>query len=171
MPLYNPAIPEGTAFPTGPANGQRFRRTDRQIEYYYDSTAVRWLSANQHSLPIAMQDVLNPRTTAATDRVPNPWASQYDIYVEQFDYASNNSVASSSLNYFTAQLNAGTTAASTNVGSSLNGQSDTQFAWITHRNQPNAVIGSTNPAFQVSYATTGSPSCHMGSAIVYRLVG
>lgn len=34
----------GTAFPVSPSTGDRFRRTDQDLEYFYDGT--RWLSTN-----------------------------------------------------------------------------------------------------------------------------
>lgn len=168
MPLVNPPVPAtGTAFPIAPAANDRFLRTDRHIEYFYDGT--RWLSAEQHSIQIAMQDIINPLAATSSHRLANPWTGQYDMYVEQFVSSSNNAAVTSA-NYITTQLVARSTAA-TNIGSALSCQNDTQNAWIAHRTQPNTVIGSTNFAIEVGNTATGIPSSYMSSSIIYRLVG
>ena len=71
----------GTSFPGSPATGDRFWRSDRAIEYYYDGT--RWLSTQLHSMPIQLSDQNNPRTSSLgfLGRAANPWAGLYDIYL------------------------------------------------------------------------------------------
>jgi hypothetical protein len=73
----------GTSFPGSPAAGDRFTRTDRNIDYFYDGT--RWLSTQLHTLPLGTSDNLLPRAATGTmGRVGNPWAAMsYSIYVER----------------------------------------------------------------------------------------
>jgi len=40
----------GTAFPTSPADGQSFYRTDHHASYHYDPTAARWLGDAVHEV-------------------------------------------------------------------------------------------------------------------------
>lgn len=171
MPVFSPLTPSGTAFPTAPATGDRFRRTDRNLEYSYDGT--RWLSAGTYVLPIAMQDSVNPSSAAGlTQRVANPGSLSYDIYVEQFVFNSLNTVATSSANFYWGGLVARpSTGSSVTVGSSLSSSGDAQNQWVSHRTQPNTVISSSSPGIEASYTTTGSPQSYLSSVIEYRRVG
>ncbi len=47
MMATNGALAQGSAFPTGPVEGQEFWRTDLKTLYVYDSTAVAWVSQGQ----------------------------------------------------------------------------------------------------------------------------
>jgi hypothetical protein len=70
----------GSSFPGSPGTGDRFWRSDRATEYYYDGT--RWLSTQILFVPFPNTDFLLPRTatTGTMSRVVNPWAGLYDIY-------------------------------------------------------------------------------------------
>lgn len=82
----NPA--EGSAFPSNPSDGDRFYRTDRNIEYFYDATNTRWLSTSlQKMVPDSNQVSTLPATFSsgtvnALGHFGHPsW--DYDVYVER----------------------------------------------------------------------------------------
>jgi hypothetical protein len=73
---------EGTAFPSSPRDRERFYRTDRDIEYFYDLPNTQWLSTQVHTIFIGRVDGLAPQTaTSNSQGAPNPWSGLYDIYV------------------------------------------------------------------------------------------
>ena len=67
----------GTAFPGTPSSGDRFYRTDRAIEYYYDGT--RWLSVALYATTLPA--VSATATANGSPIATNPFAGTYDIYV------------------------------------------------------------------------------------------
>lgn len=78
----SPQLGYGTAFPVSPTAGDRFYRSDRDIQYFYDGT--RWLSAQLFESVMGPQVGLLPRaaTTLAQAYGAYPGAGLYDLYVE-----------------------------------------------------------------------------------------
>jgi hypothetical protein len=99
-----PAKQYGTVFPATPYTSQRYFRTDRGIEYYYDGT--RWLSAAK----IIISGTLLPQNPAATSvsvaaTLLNWMAFEHpdnssDIYVESFVSRLNVATTNNSTNYW-----------------------------------------------------------------------
>lgn len=72
----------GTTFPTSPVDGQRFTHTTHQVEYFYSSSAVAWLSVGVHE--IAFGD--NASTAAGTffRQLPIPTSTRYSSTYGEF---------------------------------------------------------------------------------------
>lgn len=66
----------GTAFPGSPTTDDRFYRTDRRIEYFYDGT--RWLSTQIHFT--AHADISGASATASFGVTTNPFAGLYALW-------------------------------------------------------------------------------------------
>jgi hypothetical protein len=160
----------GTSFPGSPASGDRFYRTDRNIEYFYDGT--RWLSVQLFSQEFAQWESsgVQPKTFTQTSYMANPWGGLYDIYVLEFRVSSFNS-ATTAANYFVHQLAKWDgIAPAVNVGSSISGQGNTQNAFVVQSTAVNAVVASTVDAFQVNSTETGVSSSYIMPSFTYRLV-
>lgn len=160
----------GTSFPGSPASGDRYYRTDRNIDYVYDGT--RWLSTQIFVQAVDAQPSFNPMTASAFCRAAHPWAGVYDIYVERFSVSSILSTGTTSSNYFTFQLGYGDgLAADTNIGSALSSQGTTQNANVALSNAPNVVVPSSADTFGVLMLEAGTASGSHASTFTYRLVG
>ena len=161
----------GTAFPGSPASGDKFYRTDRSIEYYYDGT--RWLSTQIFTSEIAAQDNLNPMSANAVYRGMNPAALfGYDIYVERFGVNIFNDAANTTTDYFTFRLFKTDGTSNTALGPGvLSGQGDTTSTWTTHTQTIGEVVASTIEQLAVVTTETGTANCYVTSLISYRLVG
>lgn len=72
----------GAAFPTAPVTGQRFYRTDRNIEYFWDG--VRWLSTQLHNMDIAIEGG-NTFLGARTAGLPYPSKGISGVYLVSWD--------------------------------------------------------------------------------------
>lgn len=71
---------EGSSFPSSPASGDKFYRTDLNWLCFYDGT--RWLTVHEYCQPIAIQDVLLPRTVGTLASVGYlPVRQDYDLYL------------------------------------------------------------------------------------------
>lgn len=158
----------GTSFPGSPSSGAQYYRTDRNIRYFYDGT--RWLSEQLFTLTMAMQDQIAPINANTSYFTPNPHWGLFDIYVMEGIITSLNTATTAS-NYFTHQFHALDGVGSTNLGSTISGQGDTQNSWIAHSVTINAVVASTVDTLRVLNTESGSASCYFGAVLRYRLVG
>jgi hypothetical protein len=159
------AAAEGTSFPGSPSTGQRYIRTDRQIEYYYDGT--RWLSTQLFVQALGIQSTLSPYigTNAGALVAPNPWAGIYDIYIADvvFQY-----YLSATGNWTMAFTNAAGTSLSSTTASTVTTRT-------TVRNAYNTVFansGANQTGFGLNLTeNSGSGDLYPQCAITYRLVG
>lgn len=162
----------GTSFPGSPATGDRYYRTDRHLEYFYDGT--RWLTTTLYREPLPILDVLGPNTTSGAGVLYLPtWDTLYDMYVERWWMRSLVVGTLNGSNYWTYKLqsvvNDGT---ATDVGSSVNDSAGSSGTAVLNTTTPNAVIDGSATMLRVLATKTGSPSgTYMTSAIAYRLVG
>lgn len=158
-------IPSGTAFPGSPSTGDLFRRTDRNIEYFYDGT--RWLSTQLYTLDILRQGTTSIGSTVSTlTRVANPWSGECDIYVEDgvFGYYLTSS------GDWTLSIQQTTASGTTTLVSS--GNLTTATAWTTVRTAHNAVVSSSVVQFECTATeNSGSTAIYPVFALTYRLVG
>lgn len=164
-----PARPAGTAFPSAPATGTLFFRTDRNIEYVYDGT--RWLSTQLFHGEFNHTDGTLPISSAQTFRLRNPEFGRYAIWVERSSIAHYITSATPASNYFTMQIVHQLGGGSTNVGASINTAGATQNAWGAVAGTPNAEVPSTAAHIQATLSLTGSPGGFIVPGISYRLVG
>lgn len=160
----------GTSFPGSPANGDRFLRTDRNIEYFYDGTGTRWLSTQIHSLHVVAPTNLMPTTSSQEYYSVNPWWNEYDIYVLKGKAAGYNT-ATTATNYFTYQFRTWNAGVASNLGSSASAQNDTQNAFVAKEVTINAVVASDVEVISFLFTETGTASSSLTSGINYRLIG
>lgn len=162
----------GTSFPGAPATGERYFRTDRGIEYYYDGT--RWLSAFQRTLPIDCRTA-QVSGISSTVTVGNAVIPGSDIFIESMRVAAFASGSGSfdGSNYWTFTLDKLTTAnVATNVAT-VTANSQSLSEWKLWTATANALVqGSAHIAFRLIATKTGTPAnLFFGSEITYRLVG
>jgi hypothetical protein len=74
----------GSAFPSSPATGERFYRSDRNIEYFYDGT--RWLSTQL--LTLALDSLSSLSADGAYNRTAIPFKGTYDLWLVDVQFAS-----------------------------------------------------------------------------------
>jgi len=149
----------GTSFPGTPASGDRFLRTDRNIEYYYDGT--QWLSTTQYSFELRNTDALMPFSATNTYRATHPFNDDHDIYIEKFfgNYFITTTTAS---NYFVATF----------AGVSLSSQGITQNTWTKVSGVASYLMAKDQPSAIGPVVTeTGTCSGYCLFAATYRLVG
>lgn len=158
----------GTSFPVSPANGDRFLRTDVNIECFYDGT--RWLSTE---LLISTGSIQAVATTGATI-LPIPYYDLYDIYIERVNIGTQITSATTGTNYFNAiQLTSADGAgASTTYGTARSNQSDTQNIWVNRGEVIGSVIDLTSDERHIfiGYTRQGSGTMNTSMSIAYRLV-
>lgn len=165
------ALAAGTSFPGSPATGNRFYRTDRNIEYFYDGT--QWLSTQLFVLFPSPETSATNGITASTgsQRVGNPWAGLYDIYVETFQASTILTNGTTGTNYYTLQAQTGDGASTASLGSSTSTQNDTQNARTLHRVTINTVVSSAVETLEVLITESGVATLFLMPTFTYRLVG
>lgn len=163
----------GTSFPVSPGNGDRFFRTDRGIEYFYDGT--RWLSTELHHINIAISDGLMPTaaTAAYKHRIGNPFSGDHDLYIEKVKTHAYQLAATTGSNYFSiAVIKARTTADGGDATLATHTtQNLAQNDWINQSTNINALAGINTAGFAMSLTETGTQNIYVNAEVTFRLVG
>lgn len=161
----------GTVFPSPAIVGEQFTRSDRNITYVYDGT--RWLSLTSYVMPITYDLVQPPYSTHDQDVLMSamPWASDYNIWIERFEWTSKVDTTNDGANYWKVRLaridgGSGTSIVEPDtIG-------DTAGNWTKHVTTVNALSSSAADAFYIKVLKTGSPGVlQVLPAVRYRLVG
>jgi hypothetical protein len=97
MPQYVlPKWAEGTAFPSGPANNDKFYRTDLNLLCYYDGT--RWLTTQLFSSELSMSNDAGTFTANTNGTIS---VHQSGVYVESVAWTARVSGTNDASNYWT----------------------------------------------------------------------
>lgn len=161
----------GTSFPGSPTSGQRFLRTDRNLEYYYDGT--RWLTVNEYTIPFSILDALQARTSDGTELYAVCDQGANGVYLTRWESATLVITTNDASNYWTVQL-VSTTGSGTdgNLGSSFNTSADTAGFYAKDTVTVGAVVNSSALRYQIKVTKTGAPGgIYMMAAAHYRLIG
>ena len=184
VPLYNSAITAlaatesgaGTgAFPTSPApvTNDRFFRTDRSIEYFWNGT--RWLSTQLYiaPLPAVGLDLPYAATIAGAERLAVPYATTYDLWLVEMQcsfYIVAGTALSASHKWVTT-LTKSTSSVAT-VIATLTIDSGSVSVHRSSSVAIGALLGTTNLVFYTDHTKTGTPgNLHTSLNLAYRLVG
>lgn len=157
----------GTSFPSNPFNGQRFFRTDRDFEYFYDGS--NWLTTQIFYLPFGFTDSIiadsfvNQITTM-------PYAGTYSFYAEKLAYKTMLENGTTSTNYFTLNFYTVETTAGTLL-TSISTQNDTTDEWTTYDNTLDSTISSSVKEIHVDFVKTGTSTVNAQGYLVGRLIG
>lgn len=158
----------GTSFPVSPSTGDRFYRTDENIEYIYNGT--NWLSVHVEVGHISLQGSLAAFTAAGTLFGPKPAKDIYiiEILISVFPGGTNDSS-----NYWTITPQSfNGSAAATNIGSAVNTSGDGTGGWVPKHITVGGLIAAAAEGIQLVYAKVGAPtSIFITSSYRYRLVG
>lgn len=163
----------GTSFPASPANGDRFFRTDRGIEYFYDSTLTKWLSVHLHTMHGPLAEGWTTAGAGTLQKSGLPLEAGQDIYLVAMTNVAMVQTTNNGSNYWSAILY------------KHDGSSAVQVvAFTTSAYAPNVynrftlTIGTVIPASSqlqlfCLVSSTGTPGALFlyGSKITYRLVG
>lgn len=169
----------GTSFPGSPATNQRYFRTDRGIEYYYDGT--RWLSTQLFDLTLAIRSAAALSGNGTFNVPVNPKHTINGIWVEGITGAFVPvTVAQSTSNFFTLTCTIYTSGNLTATSLTLTGTTDTKTFTVTGPwyemdvgvTSVTAALSSGPFLFQAFLASTGSPGTYFFAAVMqYRLIG
>lgn len=161
-------ILSGTSFPVSPASGDRFYRTDRNIDYFYNGT--RWLSTQLFTQAITGQEVLLSQTATTVGeaaRIANPWNGVCDIWLETAAFLGFvGGVGSWSIGLHSK------TGSSAKVSIANSGNFTTANTSDLVRVAVNAVQASTIDEFNIAYTeNSGSVGFYGSCTLIYRLIG
>lgn len=160
----------GTAFPGSPSDGDRFFRTDRGIEYFYQASGARWLSAHLFTIGAAGVQL----AATSTLFMPLPFIDTYDIYVETASLQTQLTSGTTSSNYFTFTFRkvdgVGT---ATDLGTTQSTQNDTLSNYAIRHQAINDVVDTTSGTkqFALNCTEVGASVVNVGASLAYRLVG
>ncbi len=160
----------GPAFPTNPADGQVFYRTDRRILYEYDLTSTHWLSVDRKYVTMAGGRVLNGTTTTGIyGEVP----VFEDIYIESFIVLAHLGATNNGSNYWSFALVKQSPAQADTTITTPDTHLDSASTNVIHNVSLLTVLAAASfPMLYVNVTKTGSPSAIDASFyLVVRSVG
>lgn len=154
---------QGTSFPTNPVVDQRFYRTDRSIEYFYDGT--RWLSSQLHSVEFGMVANIS---SSVVQYFSVPWLGVYGLWLERFE-ANTIRTATGQWDIDLVTANAANTFSTMLT---LSGLGDATNVWVSKSTNIKAVLDPTIYSIQANHREiSGTATFYGQSRLWYRLVG
>lgn len=163
----------GSSFPGSPSSGDRYFRSDLNMEFFYNGT--RWLSSQLFFNHIAHEDGTNPRTItlAYASRIGNPHRGVHDLWIEKAIVHAFQTSATTASNYYSIAVIKTRTVADggdTTIAT-VSTQSLAQNDWILLSTTINALAGINTAGFAFSATRTGTQTCFIVAQVQYRLVG
>lgn len=157
----------GTAFPTA-TTGDRYFRTDRGLEYYYDGT--RWLSMTLYTHQFGTAQGLVNTATAGNLSIGVLW-QDYDMYLVDWHAAAYVVTTNNGTSYWTMVLTK-TDGASASDVASVNTSAHAADTWVKQKASINALVGTGQEIIAYEVRKTSSPGNIVAAGMVtYRLVG
>ena len=156
----------GTSFPVSPATGDRYFRTDRGLEYYYDGT--RWLTVTEYRMPLGAWSNISATATEIPAAVD---AATYDIYITKL-IATMYGGTLSGTQYWTIDTFHWVGATQGSVVATTNNQSGSNATFERKSVAVNALLGTTVTAITVKVTKVSTPGAFFGAAhYLFRYVG
>lgn len=162
----------GSSFPGSPSTGDRYFRTDRGIEYFYDGT--RWLStqlfyavadrsSGQASSGVSYASVISPEDT-------DKWLEDFTL---EFFIDSGGTALSGSHKWEVRPRKHGTGTTNVDLGSLITIDSGSSAVWrVATKQDLDVLMGTTYGALGINMTKTGTPgNLRPQYAFTYRLVG
>lgn len=170
----------GTSFPGSPNDGDFFYRTDRSIEYEYNSTLTKWLNTQRHKLPFTGRVSVQPTSDTANFNL--------DVAIDEYSVNGflverllinwiHPTTGQTASRFWTANLRAFDTAGATTTLTVSTGTNNTQAQTVTNRYYPmeltytNAtrLLNNTYLALNIQLVPTAAPNSP-GVPIVFGTV-
>ena len=149
---------KGTAFPGNPSVGDRFLRTDRNLEYYYNGSM--WLTTTLFYQPLTAYVALPTGRSATTSGLLAGCcfnSPTYDTWLENFIWTSYISGSSSGTLYWTVDLTKWNTGSTTVVSANTGTTPDPSSEYVNHITPINALAGTSHPTFRVDVTKVSTP--------------
>lgn len=163
-------VPSGTVFPSTPAAGDVFFRTDRDLFYYYSGATNGWLTVNLYILTVMLAQAGITGSQNITG-IPTPYKSTYALFVQDFVISTEliNAVGNFTFDLYSFH---GTTFTALFTTGSFGTGSNAANTYVNQKQAVNALVPSTEDCFQVNITkVSGTTTCFGGFSISYRLQG
>jgi hypothetical protein len=164
-------IASGTAFPTNPATGDTYLRTDRNLLYFYDGT--QWLTINEYSVTWSWWQTalgLEPFSISPAYTYSGVIGQEYSAYISTAIYMAAVVAPNDPANYWTIQLRSLSDAGSVVILDTWSTSASAAATTITREQHVNTAT--TNRQIIIRIEKTGAPGAiHLYSTIHYRRIG
>jgi hypothetical protein len=165
MGFFGPSgiIQAGTSFPPSPLTNDRYFRTDRGVDYYFDGT--RWLSVN---LLEASLGTVGGIAVTTTSFWPVPYEGLYDLWLDSWTTA----MFTSGVGEWDVLLQEVNSAVSVTTIDTQDGSTDTNGVFYGRTRALGVQVASTSRSLRVSFTEISGTATFTGAASVFcRLVG
>lgn len=154
----------GTSFPVSPASGDRFYRTDVNIECVYDGT--RWLSTQMFELDFTALFNINVSTSSAAK--PVPFSGTYSLWMVSW---TSNMYRTGGAGEWDVLLVYANSANSETTIDTQDGSADTVDTWYARTRTLGSVLSSNARTLTVRGSNiSGTTNLFAGGALFYRLI-
>lgn len=164
MPYFPPSA-AGTSFPLSPGTNDRFYRTDRGLEYYYDGT--RWLSTQLFTVNAQVNNI---DVTTNVYVCPSGFG-QYNLWAVSVESAAYRSTAVGEWDIIVTTRTAAEAVDSTLA--TVDGFADETNTWSVKNTAVGTLINiSTAKGLMFAFTEiSGTSTLTAGAVLSYRLVG
>lgn len=164
---------KGTTFPSGPQTYDRFLRTDRGIEYFYDGT--RWLSLQEYDFGAGQQVSAGATGITASPSTVVRWAvrSDYELWLTRWVVHSRVLTTNNGSNNWTVALTYQVANATATTITSFGTSADTAGNLTNHDQAINAALNTSAEGVSTTVTiNAGAPGgIFAPSQLLYRLIG
>lgn len=160
-------VAEGTTFPASPLTNQKFYRTDRNIQYYYDGT--RWLSTQLFTVAIPSIPIATGITVSTSYGFNVPLLPTYDVWLVSWETLMFRNATGE----WDAELYRTSAANAQTLIDTQDGSADATNTYYNRTRSLGQLIQTANvKEMRVSFQERSGTAAFIGSASVnYRLVG
>jgi hypothetical protein len=168
LSIINAAVAwnSGTSFPASKLTGDRFWRTDLNLEATWDGT--RWVTTTlfRHE---ASREGANPFTAnSIVVRGIIGYGGTFDTYIHTIHISSFVLTTNTGANYWNFAASRAPSATSLGTADT---SADTPSTWTNHTLTVNAVSGTTDREWEIDATKTGAPgNLYIAVAMAYRLI-
>lgn len=166
-------IAEGTSFPGSPSNNDLFRRTDRNLIYFYKSSISQWLTIQLFEVGIGGQQQVFPNSAGTSQSwIWWPIRQDYGIYLERLICTTFVGSPNGASDYYTVSLHRFSGANVATSIASFTTAADSHSNWVNHDQAINAVLDASARALRIGGSRSGNPgTAYALSTLSYRLIG
>lgn len=165
-------LESGTAFPSSPADGNWFWRTDRDVLYFWKASVSRWLTVELKEYGLSQPGSVNGIGAAANNFGYFPILD--DVYVEKWVAKALVMAPNDGTNNWTISQNKVTTANVQTPITTFNTSLDTAAQWADHTAAVNAMILASGFVLLQSLASVKSAApgnLFSVQKLLYRVAG
>lgn len=164
---------EGSVFPSTPANGDKFYRSDLNLLCYFDSTLGKWLTVQEFQMDAGATDTLGYASNDGQIFARFAPRTDLQVYLTRWNITANHTSSAPATNYWNVNLQYALNGEATvsHVLDSVSTQNKTSVAWVDLGKNLNVSLDPLTVTLMIKVAKVGTASLlYVTTSLSYRLI-